>query len=192
MITKTNIVFEGVSPEASEIATHLFACWHDSKGVTSDESRVNFFHGWEGSRHLTREEILRHIAGRLRGVGSHEYQSQTWDGGVVEGTSHAYTSMPAPGQGYDVAKLALEMYFTHKYDVERVRLAGQVLGLGCYTRDAALSGEWAAIALLRTLSFDVARAYLNDPLKLFTGMDLEATAAQFSDLREIAEVKKVS
>ncbi|MCC6271865.1 MAG: hypothetical protein IT572_00235, partial [Deltaproteobacteria bacterium] len=38
-----------------------------------------------------------------------------------------------------------------------------VLGLGCYIRDAALSGEWAAVSLLRGMGMDVRKAFLRSP-----------------------------
>jgi hypothetical protein len=187
-ITKTNLRFSGISPE---IATPRFAKWNDAGGKTSDETRVNFFHGWEGERALTEREIIAHAAGGNPSGGVAFYRSQTWDGSPVEGTPHAYTTMPRPGLGFEVVNLALKLYCDGTYDGERLRFANQVLGLGCYTRDSALSGEWAAVSLMRSLGLDVSRADSLDPLRLFTGMERDAVLAQILSLSEARE-KRVS
>lgn len=187
-ITKTNLGFKGSFPD---LATPRFAKWNDTGGTTSDETRVNFFHGWEGERALTEGEIIAHAAGGNPPCGVAFYRSQTWDGSPVEGTPHAYTTMPRPGRGFDVVNLALKLYYDGSYDGERLRFANQVLGLGCYTRDSALSGEWAAVSLMRSLGFDVSRADSLDPLRLFTGMERDAVLAQILSLSEACE-KRVS
>lgn len=174
-ITKTNLRLDEFSPE---IATHRYAKWHDVAGRTSDETRVNFFHGWEGESALTQAEIIAHAAAGIPPETAAFFRNQAWDGGLVEGTPHAYTTMPRPGQGFGIVDLALKLYARGDHDGARLRIANQVLGLGCYTRDAALSGEWAAISLMRALGLDVSRAYGVNPLRLFTGMDPEVVRAR--------------
>lgn len=58
---------------------------------------------------------------------------------------------------------AMDQYFEERYDGERLKVANHVLALGCYILDAALSGEWAAISLMRGMGMDVRRAYVRNP-----------------------------
>ncbi len=70
-------------------------------------------------------------------------------------------------------RFAMDQYFEGRYDGERLKVANHVLGLGCYIRDAALSGEWAAISLMRGMGLDVRRAYQRNgrPEREFLGTE---------------------
>jgi hypothetical protein len=158
-ITKTNLRFRGTL-ESREIANHRFAMWSSPpEGDLFKEPVVTFFHGWEGTKPLKVRRMRDEVLGRKDPHRLHAVETRTWDGEARGGgVPHGYTTMPAPGQGLGVVRLALDQFLFGVYDQEPLRAANHLLGLGCYTRDAALAGEWAAISILRSLGLNIEKA----------------------------------
>ncbi|MCE9625051.1 MAG: sigma-70 family RNA polymerase sigma factor [Deltaproteobacteria bacterium] len=162
-IRKTNLRSNLALPH-SERATPRFAMWFSpDPGRDDGRQMVTFFHGWNGEKPLHPGEMIREAYGSADPDAVVGFDSQIWDGHPQDGIPHFYTTMPEPGKGYDMVRFAMDQYFEGRYDGERLKVANHVLGLGCYIRDAALSGEWAAISLMRGMGMDVRRAYVRNP-----------------------------
>jgi hypothetical protein len=156
-ITKTNVVVRRAPPPC-ERSTASYALWFSplaegDGGLT----RLTFFHGYEGAPILDVEDMLEAAYGERDTAGVVSVDSRRWEAHDRD-LSHGYTTIPAPGQALPVVRLALEQFFEGRYDRERLWMANHAVGLGCYTRDAALAGEWAAVALMRACGLDVGAA----------------------------------
>ncbi|MFO1464619.1 MAG: sigma-70 family RNA polymerase sigma factor [bacterium] len=154
-IVKSNLRSTLPMPE-QERATARFAMWFTPDPLRPDRKpMVTFFHGWNGEPMLSPAEMVREAFGPGDPEAVVQFDSQIWDGRSQDGISHYYTTMPEPGRGLAMLRFAMDQYFEGRYDGERLKVANHVLGLGCYIRDAALSGEWAAISLMRGMGLDV-------------------------------------
>ncbi len=161
-IVKSNLRSNLPAPEAERAAAR-YALW-----LSPDERRpgipmTTFFHGWNGEPRLTPGEMIREAYGVRDPEAVVDFASQAWDGRLQDGIAHFYTTMPQPGRGLEALRFAMDQYFAGRYDGERLKAANHVLGLGCYIRDAALSGEWAAVSLLRGMGMDVRKAFQRNP-----------------------------
>jgi DNA-directed RNA polymerase sigma subunit (sigma70/sigma32) len=168
-IRKTNLIVSE-TPPGHEIATHRYAKWFSNQ----PKPAVTFFSGWDGGDPLSLEEMVDlAFEGKLP-VELAKVDYRNWDGRPIEnGISHAYTTIPTPGQGLAITRLAREQFFEGRYDSDPLRFANHVLGLGCYVRDGALAGEWAAISILRSLGLSLKpSAQRNrDPRREFFGIE---------------------
>ncbi|MCC6273573.1 MAG: sigma-70 family RNA polymerase sigma factor, partial [Deltaproteobacteria bacterium] len=147
-IVKSNLRSNLPAPEA-ERAGSRYAMWLSPDERRPGSPMTTFFHGWNGEPRLTPGEMIREAYGVRDPEAVVEFASQAWDGRLQDGIAHFYTTMPQPGRGLEALRFAMDQYFAGRYDGERLKAANHVLGLGCYIRDAALSGEWAAVSLLR-------------------------------------------
>lgn len=162
-IVKSNLRSNLPVPDA-ERATARYAMWFSPDYTRSDRRPMaTFFHGWNGEPMLTPGELIREAFGLRDPDAMVGFESQIWDGRLQDGISHFYTTMPRPGRGMEMVRFAIDQYFAGRYDGERLKAANHVLGLGCYIRDAALSGEWAAVSLMRGMGMDVRKAFLRSP-----------------------------
>lgn len=162
-IVKTNIRSNLVLPE-QERATARFALWFSPDHKRPERGPMaTFFHGWNGEPMLRPGEMVSEAYGLRDPEAYVGFESQIWDGRPQDGIPHFYTTMPSPGRGMEMVRFAMDQYFEGRYDAERLKLASHVLGLGCYIRDAALSGEWSAISLMRGMGMDVRHAYARNP-----------------------------
>jgi hypothetical protein len=155
-VTKTNLLIRGALP-ASEQAGARYAFWHSP--LADGRGRLTFFHGWEGEAPLTTDEMLKIALGSADRSRLVSEETVAWDAtGPAGPTRHGYTTLPRPGEGLGVVELAHAQFTLGTYDPERLFLANHVLGLGCYTRDAALAGQQAAHAVLRATGLAGGRA----------------------------------
>jgi len=172
-IVKTNMRSTLPNPK-TERATASYAMWF-SPDLSRPNHRpmVTFFHGWNGEPMLGPSQMIGEAFGDKDPDAAVDIESHNWNGSLLDGIPHSYTTMPEPGRGYEMVRFAMDQYFKGRYDAERLRVANHVLGLGCYIRDAALSGEWAAISLLRGMGMDVSKAQgrYPRPQRDFLGMD---------------------
>jgi hypothetical protein len=171
-ITKTNLVVRR-APPPSERSTASYALWfspvHEADGGLT---RLTFFHGYEGAPILEVGDMLEAAYGDRDLGGVVSVDSRRWQA-HGRALSHGYTTIPAPGQALAVVRLAVEQFFEGRYDRERLWIANHAVGLGCYTRDAALAGEWAAVSLMRAYGLDVGAALsrVARPMDELTGLD---------------------
>jgi hypothetical protein len=156
-IQKTNLRSHLLPPTA-EVANPRFARWNSPDSLNPRLPMVTFFHGWNGGKPLTLREMMLEAYGREDAEAMLQVNQQIWDGRPQDGIPHFYTTMPQPGMGFAVARFAMDQYLDGRYDAERLRVANHTAGLGCYTRDAALAGELAALSLLRGAGLDLERA----------------------------------
>jgi DNA-directed RNA polymerase specialized sigma subunit len=170
-INKTNLIIHGEFP-GRELATPRYAKWFSRQ----PHRTVTFFSGWDGTDTLSVSEMIETAFGLHGGdLVLRDVQSKTWDTRSAEsGIPHGYTTLPKPGQGFGISRLVQEQFFLGRYDKEPLKVANHVLGLGCYVRDAALAGEWAAIALLRSMGLTLKpNAQRNrNPIKEFFGIEM--------------------
>ncbi|HKY63610.1 MAG TPA: sigma-70 family RNA polymerase sigma factor [bacterium] len=171
-IRKTNLRSH-LLPPTEESANPRFARWNSPDPLSPRLPMVTFFHGWNGEQRLTLREMMLEAYGREDAEAMIQVHEQVWDGRPQDGIPHYYTTMPAPGQGYAVARFAMDQYFGRRYDAERLRMANHTLGLGCYVRDAAIAGELAALSLLRGAGLDLGRSLRrrHDPHRELLGAD---------------------
>jgi hypothetical protein len=156
-ITKSNVVFTG-GAKTHEHATERYAMWFSANRAKT-ETTATFFHGWEGAVPLSMQQMWKAalaVSSRRRVVRA---TSRTWDANVVEHGEfpHGYVSEPRVGECVPLLRAARAHYFGQ----ERHALwcASHALGIGANVREAALTGEWAAVACLRSLGCDIARAF---------------------------------
>jgi hypothetical protein len=172
-MNKTNLIIHGEFP-GREIATSRYAKWFSRQ----PQRAITFFSGWDGAETLPVSEMIEIAFGLHQGdLALRDVQSRTWDSRSTEGREggipHGYTTLPKPGQGFEIFRLVQEQFFLGRYDKEPLKVANHVLGLGCYARDAALAGEWAAIALLRSMGLTLkSNAQRNrNPIREFFGIE---------------------
>lgn len=161
-IVKSNLRSNLPAPEAERAAAR-YALWLSPDERRPGSPMTTFFHGWNGEPRLTPGEMIREAYGVRDPEAVVDFASQAWDGRLQDGIAHFYTTMPQPGRGLEALRFAMDQYFAGRYDGERLKAANHVLGLGCYIRDAALSGEWAAVSLMRGMGMDVRKAFLRSP-----------------------------
>ncbi|GEM_PF-4286606 len=167
-ITKTNVLLPIGAAFPQEIATEEYARWLTPGDLVAPGDRksprrkaVTFFHGWEGQKRLSDQYLLRE-AGKKQGHYV-SLESRTWDGKAGHGEiGHTYTTLPLRGQAFPLYQWTKDYYVRGVYDGERIHFANHTLGLGCYTRDAALSGERAVISMLRSMGYRIV-SRINSP-----------------------------
>ncbi len=158
-ITKSNLWMTD-KRNVREIADHSYALWKSS--LRADKNTVlrgaTFFHGWEGQRALSEGQLIK--AAGLTKRSDAIIESRTWDNHQhnADDLPAAYTTMPQRGLGWPVVEAIYQYLVRGKFAGQRLLFANHVLGAGCYTRDAALAGEWAAIWLLKSLGLDIRKA----------------------------------
>jgi hypothetical protein len=165
-ITKSNLLLKNPI-RADEHATERYAMWFSraapSTRASSTTTMATFFHGWEGERPLSTVQMLKAALGVANPSRIVRQASRTWDASGVEHDVDAvpsgYISEPRVGQCVPLLRLSRAHYFRGAHDASALKLASHALGIGGGVREAALSGEWAAVATLRSLGCDVARAF---------------------------------
>jgi|GEM_PF-7077248 len=151
-ITKMNMLITGEFP-GQEFATPRYAKWFSREPSPA----LTLFSGWEGAAPLSLTEMFHAAFDVPSEVALRGFEGRTWDGRVTGSSDipHAYTTLPAPGQGYDVFQFVRQQFFSPRYDDQPLRLASHVLGLGCYVRDAALAGEGSVLSIFRSMGLAV-------------------------------------
>ena len=153
---------------AQDLQTDTYARW----GTLHPHPSVTYFSGPDGLDPMSIEEMFQASFQSTRLPPSYEPNIKTWDGAQHTGKiPHAYTTLPLPGTGFQHARDVHNQFFGSQMPDPFFMYANHVTGLGCYTKDAALAGQWAAVRLMQSMGYSIRSEILEAGPSQFFGID---------------------